>query len=67
MLSIGYIAEPSIVIICKCRYVLMNSSNNEVTDYMSVFLFLCIGNGFIEEFSIDEFKTYWFLKSIFRL
>lgn len=45
----------------------MNSSNNEVTDYMSVFLFLCIGNGFIEEFSIDEFKTYWFLKSIFRL
>lgn len=39
MLSIGYIAEPSIVIICKCRYVLMNSSNNEVTDYISLFSF----------------------------
>lgn len=39
VLSIGYIAEPSIVIICKCRYVLMNSSNNEVTDYISLFSF----------------------------
>lgn len=37
MLSIGYIVEASVVIICKCRYVLMNSSNNEVTDYISLF------------------------------
>lgn len=39
MLSIGYIVEPSMVIICKCRYVLMNSSNNEVTDYIGLFSF----------------------------